>query len=202
MDSEQYAPISTIARFNKVKSLTNSLELVVEVLRGMLFNPEHIYSELPCSWEFLLRCLLSNCDLKKISLFMCKSSATFPLSSAAMQSFKTCCKAILNKCARIVLHFSIEFLKLHVALHALFWSTAYNHTFWTRTVFLGGSWVIRYDKPLDQPALCLVHAATLSIQLYLQMYGEFQMEWQLPCLISCFLAIDELIWGSIYFYFN
>lgn len=33
MDSEQYAPISTIARFNKVKSLTNSLELVVEVLR-------------------------------------------------------------------------------------------------------------------------------------------------------------------------
>ncbi len=34
MNGDQFVPISTIAGFNQVKRLTNSLELVVEVLRG------------------------------------------------------------------------------------------------------------------------------------------------------------------------
>ena len=34
MDGDQFVPISTIAGFNQVKRLTNSLELVTEVLRG------------------------------------------------------------------------------------------------------------------------------------------------------------------------
>jgi hypothetical protein len=35
MDAEQYVPISIIARFNKVKNLTDSLELIIDVLKGL-----------------------------------------------------------------------------------------------------------------------------------------------------------------------
>ena len=45
MDGDQFVPISTIAGFNQVKRLTNSLELVVNVLRGqypVVWSPIHI----------------------------------------------------------------------------------------------------------------------------------------------------------------
>lgn len=35
MDSEQYVPISTIAGFEKVRKLTDNMDLIVQVLRGM-----------------------------------------------------------------------------------------------------------------------------------------------------------------------
>jgi hypothetical protein len=37
MDSEQYVPISTIASFEQVKKLTQDIDLVVDVLKGLSF---------------------------------------------------------------------------------------------------------------------------------------------------------------------
>lgn len=48
MDAEQYVPIATIARFNKVKNLTNNLEVVVEVLRGEA--PDGVQAKLQCHY--------------------------------------------------------------------------------------------------------------------------------------------------------
>ena len=50
MDADQYVAILTVANFNQVKKLTNSLELVVEVLRG---GWENLLEE---EWVLLCSC--------------------------------------------------------------------------------------------------------------------------------------------------
>lgn len=34
MDNDQYVPIRIVAQFNKIRNLTDDLELIVQVLRG------------------------------------------------------------------------------------------------------------------------------------------------------------------------